>query len=75
MSVGPHRCYELATAWLPNYFAILHHRLPSQYRADGHAFNFTAMVRSPADFRVSRFVTDDRFLIHIDDDHIDEDVG
>ena len=36
----------------------------------GHAFNFPAMVRRPADFGVSRFVADDCFFIHIDDYHV-----
>ena len=70
MSMGPHWCYELAITRLPDYLPILHHGFSSQYCTYGHAFNFLAMVRRPADFRVSGFVADDCFLIHVDDYYI-----
>jgi hypothetical protein len=65
-----HRCHELAIARLSNYLAIHHHRLTSQYRPNWHSFNFPPMVRRPANFRVSRLVADDCFLIHVDDYHV-----
>ena len=44
--------------------------LPLNIVPNWHPFNFPPMVRRPANFRVSRLVADDCFLIHVDDYHV-----
>lgn len=65
-----HRSYKLSVPRFSNYLAILHYGFASQYRTYGDACNLPAMVRSPADLRIGRFVADYLFLIHVDNDHI-----